>query len=71
MSEEQRNAQHILENWLPYLHRAGFVRSELERLDAGHVYMLACKLRDREKEFPLPTHERLALRHQTAVYEVK
>jgi hypothetical protein len=71
MSEEQKHAQHILENWLPFLHRAGFVRNELERLDAGHVFMLACALRDRESEFPLPTPVRLALRNKTAVHEVK
>lgn len=53
MNDDAKQSQRVLANWLPFLIRAGFMRRELERLDAGHVFMLANKLVDRESEFPL------------------
>lgn len=66
MNDEAKQSQRVLANWLPFLMRAGFIRKELERLDAGHVFMLANKLVDRTQEFPLTDgRERAALIDKT------
>jgi hypothetical protein len=51
--EDALQSRRILENWLPVLLKAGFTRKELERLDAGHIFMVATKITSRETPYPL------------------
>jgi len=64
--EDALQCRHVLENWLPVLIAAGFQRKELERLDAGTIFMVATKITSRQTPYPLTdAKERIALIEKT------